>query len=175
MSWSHHVSQDDWVLFSWGQKQNQCSVSVKTRLIAISCMLQAISNRRTDRPTDQQTNWPTDQGTNQPTDQWTDKAAYRVACTQLKMCFLNLLECHRENLKNTGSKKILYPHQIWQLYLGESMIIVNKAVYSAISVACRWAGAVLSLCKPQNSEIRGQKLDDTDRPTNGSTNGHSVL
>ena len=41
----------------------------------------------------------------------------------------------------------------------------NKAVYTAISVACGWAGAVLSLCKPRNSEIRDQKLDDTDRPT----------
>ena len=68
-----------------------------TRPIAISCMLQAISDRRTDGPTDQWTNWPTDQWTNGPTDQWTDKAAYRVACTQLKMCFLNLLQCHREN------------------------------------------------------------------------------
>ena len=29
----------------------------------------------------------------------------------------------------------------------------NKAVYTAISVACGWAGAVMSLCKPRNSEI----------------------
>ena len=45
----------------------------------------------------------------------------------------------------------------------------NKAVYTAISVACGWAGAVLSLCKPRNSEIRNRKLDDTDRPTNRRT------
>ena len=30
----------------------------------------------------------------------------------------------------------------------------NKAVYTAILVACGWAGAVVSLCKPQNSKIR---------------------
>ena len=46
---------------------------------------------------------------------------------------------------------------------------LNKAVYTAISVACGWAGAVMSLCKPQNSEIRNQKLDDTDGPTDGPT------
>ena len=50
----------------------------------------------------------------------------------------------------------------------------NKAVYTAISVACGWAGAVLNLCKPRNSEIRDQKLDDTDRRTDES-DGHSVL
>ena len=47
----------------------------------------------------------------------------------------------------------------------------NKAVYTAISVACGWAGAVMSLCKPQNSEIRDRKLDDTDQPTNRVTDG----
>ena len=46
---------------------------------------------------------------------------------------------------------------------------LNKAVYTAISVACGWAGAVLSLCKPRNSEIRDRKLDDTDRPTDRRT------
>ena len=55
----------------------------------------------------------------------------------------------------------------------------NKAVYTAISVACGWAGAVLSLCKPQNSERHDQKLDDTDqwtdRWTDGPTNRHSDL
>ena len=45
----------------------------------------------------------------------------------------------------------------------------NKAVYTAITVACGWAGAVLSLCKPRNSEIGDQKLDDTDGPTDGPT------
>ena len=45
----------------------------------------------------------------------------------------------------------------------------NKAVYTAISVACGWAGAVMSLCKPRNSEIRDQKLDDTDGRTDGRT------
>ena len=29
-----------------------------------------------------------------------------------------------------------------------SVIKMNKAVYTAISVACGWAGAVMSLCKP---------------------------
>ena len=33
----------------------------------------------------------------------------------------------------------------------------NKAVYTAILVACGWAGAVISLCKPRNSEIRDRK------------------
>ena len=46
----------------------------------------------------------------------------------------------------------------------------NKAVYTAISVACGCAGAVVSLCKPQNSKIRDQKLVDTDRLTHGQTN-----
>ena len=45
----------------------------------------------------------------------------------------------------------------------------NKAVYTAISVACGWAGAVMNLCKPRNSEIRDQKLDDTDQPTDRRT------
>ena len=40
----------------------------------------------------------------------------------------------------------------------------------AILVACGWAGAVISLCKPQNSKIRVQKLDDTDRQTHRQTN-----
>ena len=47
---------------------------------------------------------------------------------------------------------------------------LNKAVYTAISVACGWAGAVMSLCKPRNSEIRDRKLDDTDRPIDGYAN-----
>ena len=34
---------------------------------------------------------------------------------------------------------------------------VNKAGYTATSVACGWAGAVMSLCKPQNCKIRDQK------------------
>ena len=29
----------------------------------------------------------------------------------------------------------------------------NKDVYTAILVACGWAGAVMNLCKPQNSKI----------------------
>ena len=29
----------------------------------------------------------------------------------------------------------------------------NKAVYTAISVACGWAGAVMSVCKPRNSKV----------------------
>ena len=33
----------------------------------------------------------------------------------------------------------------------------NKAVYTAILVACGWAGAVISLCKPRNGKIRDQK------------------
>ena len=47
----------------------------------------------------------------------------------------------------------------------------NKAVYTAISVACGWAGAVMSLCKPRNSEICDQKLDDTDQRMDQLTNG----
>ena len=47
----------------------------------------------------------------------------------------------------------------------------NKAVYMVISVACGWAGAVMCLCKPRNSKICDQKLNDMDRPTDG----HSVL
>ena len=35
--------------------------------------------------------------------------------------------------------------------------IKNKAVYTVISVACGWAGAVMSFCKPRNSEIRDKK------------------
>ena len=31
----------------------------------------------------------------------------------------------------------------------ETKIVINKTVYTAISVACGWAGAVMSLCKPQ--------------------------
>ena len=34
---------------------------------------------------------------------------------------------------------------------------INKAIYTAFLVACGWAGAVISLCKPQNSKIRDQK------------------
>ena len=41
----------------------------------------------------------------------------------------------------------------------------------ANSVVCGWAEAVLSLCKPQNSKIRDQKLDDTDQRTNQRTDG----
>ena len=37
------------------------------------------------------------------------------------------------------------------------LLFYNKAVYTAILVACGWAGAVISLCKPQNSKIRDQK------------------
>ena len=33
----------------------------------------------------------------------------------------------------------------------------NKAVYTATSVACGCARAVISFCKPQNSEIRDQQ------------------
>ena len=47
----------------------------------------------------------------------------------------------------------------------------NKAVYTTISVACGWAGAVMSLCKPRNSKIRDRKLDDTDQQTNRPTDG----
>ena len=46
---------------------------------------------------------------------------------------------------------------------------MNKAIHTAISVACRWAGAVMSLCKPRNSKIRDRKLDDTDGPTDRRT------
>ena len=34
---------------------------------------------------------------------------------------------------------------------------IKKAVYAALSVACGWAGAVMSYCKPQNSKICYQK------------------
>ena len=44
-------------------------------------------------------------------------------------------------------------------------------VYTAVSVTCGWAGAVMSLSKPRNREIRDQKLDDTDQ----RTDRHSVL
>ena len=61
----------------------------------------------------------------------------------------------------------------------ENEVKMNKAVYTAISVACGWAGAVMSLCKPRNSKIRDRKLDDTDgrtdRPTDRQTDRHSVL
>ena len=33
----------------------------------------------------------------------------------------------------------------------------NQAEYTAILVACGWAGPVISLCKPQNSKIRDRK------------------
>ena len=33
----------------------------------------------------------------------------------------------------------------------------NKVVYTAISVACGWTGAVMSICKPRNSENRDRK------------------
>ena len=51
----------------------------------------------------------------------------------------------QRKLKNTGSKKILYPHQIWQLYLGESMIIVKTAHVFESTV------------KPQNKGFDGNK------------------
>ena len=47
----------------------------------------------------------------------------------------------------------------------EQCCVVLKAVYTAISVACGWEGAVVSLCKPHNSKIRNQKLDNTDGRT----------
>ena len=40
------------------------------------------------------------------------------------------------------------------LDIGQIGRCMNKAVYTAISVACGWAGAVMSFCKPQNSKIR---------------------
>ena len=64
ISWLGHVSQGDSVLFSQGRKQNQCSVSFKTRPNCLKSKQSA-----TDRPTNQ----------------WTNKVAYRVACTLLKM------------------------------------------------------------------------------------------
>ena len=39
----------------------------------------------------------------------------------------------------------------------------DKAVYTAISVACRWAGAVMSLCKPRNGKYALK--DRCNRPT----------
>ena len=50
-----------------------------------------------------------------------------------------------------------------------SVLTKNKAIYTAITVACGWAGAVMSLCKPQNSKISDQKLDDTDQWTDQQT------
>ena len=35
----------------------------------------------------------------------------------------------------------------------------NKAVYTAISVACGWARAVISPCQPQNSKIYEKKIN----------------
>ena len=52
---------------------------------------------------------------------------------------------------------------------------VNKAVYTATLVACGWIGAVVSLCRPQNSKIRDQKLYVINGPTDGPTDRHSVL
>ena len=40
---------------------------------------------------------------------------------------------------------------------------INKAVYTATSVACGWAGAVRGLCKPQNRPTDGQTDGRTDR------------
>ena len=57
----------------------------------------------------------------------------------------------------------------------EYIMSKNKAVYTAISVACGWAGAAMSLCKPRNRKIRDQKLDDTNGPTDGPMDRHSVL
>ena len=65
----------------------------------------------------------------------------------------------------------LFPLQFYDVLPKRAPSKTNKAVYTAISGACGWAGAVLSLCKPQNSEIRDRKLDDTDGPTDR----HSVL
>ena len=48
---------------------------------------------------------------------------------------------------------------------------LRKAAYTATPVACGWAGAVIRLCWPRNSEICDRKLDDTDRPTDRRTDG----
>ena len=72
-------------------------------------------------------------------------------------------------------KKIIENHPFYRALSPVKDVAKNKAVYTAISVACGWAGAVMSLCKPRNSEIRDRKLDDTDGPTNRPTDRHSVL
>ena len=51
-----------------------------------------------------------------------------------------------------------------QSFIHSQMLSLNKVVYTATSVACGWAGAVIICCKPQNSKVRGQKqITPTDQ------------
>ena len=68
--------------------------------------------------------------------------------------------------RDFNSRELVVNQRVWEL-LG-CLYICNEAVYTAISVACGWAGAVISRCKPRNSEIRDRKLA-TDQQTDGPT------
>ena len=76
------------------------------------------------------------------------------------------LKFEASKLRFSGFKRSISKCVEISVLTSNGIRIFNMAVYTAISVACGWAGAVLSLCKPQNSEICDQKLDDTDQPTN---------
>ena len=53
-------------------------------------------------------------------------------------------------------------------FLWRSFVATNKAAYTAESVACDWAGAVMRKL-PENAEKTNELL--TNRPTNQPTNG----